>query len=462
VWGPREVARAKIECGGPRVAQRRAPRADVGKLTLGRFGAAIAQVLHLHDAARELVVAEDERMARPARIGLLELRLEAGDAVLALRVHEHRDPGRTQRFGRRHGRHPRRLAADDRVDVRRVGRRRDAGRLEQQQQPFDAQAPTHRGRRLAAQHLEQAVVAPAAAHGALRTELVGDPLEDGEVVVVHAAHQARVDRVRQADRIEHGAHGIEVRQRLRTEEVHQLGRRLDQRLHRRVLAVEDAQRVRVQPPLRLFVQHGGVRFEVGDQRRPVRVALGRLAEAVELEPDVFTLLQPELAQQRAREQDLLGVHIGADEAERFDVQLVELAIAALLRPLVAEHRTHRPQAQRPVVQRVVLDHRAHDAGGRLGPQGQPVAVHRVLEGIHLLLDDVGDLAQAAHEQRRGLDDRGQQVLVPIALQHGAHRGFEPLPHRRAGQRLGRLARDRRREDVVHAFDGTQDFRHGNT
>ena len=40
---------------------------------------------------------------------------------------------------------------------------------------------------------EQAVVAAAAAHRALGTEPVGDPLEHGEVVVVHAADQARVE-----------------------------------------------------------------------------------------------------------------------------------------------------------------------------------------------------------------------------------------------------------------------------
>ena len=118
--------------------------------------------------------------------------------------------------------------------------------------------------------------------------------------------------------------------------------------------------------------------------------------------------QAELAPQRAHHQDHLGVDVRAGKAERLDVELVELAVAALLRPLVAEHRPHRPQAQRAVVERVVLDHRAHDAGGGLGAQRELVAVHRVGEGVHLLLDDVGHLAQAAHEQRRRLDDRRQR------------------------------------------------------
>jgi hypothetical protein len=37
-----------------------------------------------------------------------------------------------------------------------------------------------------------------------------------------------------------------------------------------------------------------------------------------------------------------------------------------------------------------------------------------VERVHLLLDDVGHLAEAAHEQRRRLDDRRQQVLVAVA------------------------------------------------
>jgi hypothetical protein len=84
--------------------------------------------------------------------------------------------------------------------------------LDQQQQPLDAKAKTDGRRCLAAQLLEQAVVAAAAAHGALRAEMVGDPLVDGEVVVVHPAHHARVDAVGQPGRIERRAHRIEVRQ----------------------------------------------------------------------------------------------------------------------------------------------------------------------------------------------------------------------------------------------------------
>ena len=90
----------------------------------------------------------------------------------------------------------------DRVDVGAAARHRHAAALEQQQQALDAHAEADRRRGLAAELLEQAVVAAAAADRALRAELVGDPLEHREVVVVHAAHQARIDAVVEAGGVE--------------------------------------------------------------------------------------------------------------------------------------------------------------------------------------------------------------------------------------------------------------------
>ena len=131
-------------------------------------------------------------------------------------------------------------------------------------------------------------------------------------------------------------------------------------------------------------------------------ALVRVADRVDLQLDAG---QPERLPQSREHHDLLGVDVGAGEAQRFGVDLVELPIAALLRALVAEHRAAGPHALRALVGQVVLDRRAHDAGGRLRAQRQRLAVQLVLEGVHLVLDDVGELADAAHEERRRLDDR---------------------------------------------------------
>ncbi len=389
---------------------------------------------------------EDEGVASAAGVGLLELRLHAALPFGARGVHLHRQAGGAQRLARHHRDGQRFGTGNDRIDVDRLGRHRNAGRLEQQQHAFDPHAPADRGRALAAELLEHAVVAAAAADGALRAEAIGHPLEDGQVVVVETAHQSRIDAIAEPGGIEHGADGGEMAERLGAEEVHQPRRAVGDRLHRRVLAVEDAQRIAVQAAPRILVERIGVLLQVRDQPGAMRAALVGLAEAVDLEANVVADDETEVLEQRAAHQDLLGVDIGPGVAEGFDVDLVELAIAALLRPLVPEHHDLAPQAQRSVVERVVLDHGAHDPRGRLRAERQPIAVHRVLEGVHLLLDDVGHLAEAAHEERRRLDDRRAHVDVGVAAHQRAHLVLEPLPARRF-----------RRQDVVHALDGAQAF-----
>ena len=140
--------------------------------------------------------------------------------------------------------------------------------------------------------------------------------------------------------------------------------------------------------------------------------------------------EPEVAPQPREQDHLLGVDVRPGEAQRLDVELVELAVAALLRALVAEHRPGEPHPLRPLVAEVVLDRRAHDARGRFRPQRQALAGELVVERVHLLLDDVGHRADRAHEERRLLDDRHAQVAIAVEREHAAHRILEALPQRR--------------------------------
>jgi hypothetical protein len=96
----------------------------------------------------------------------------------------------------------------------------------------------------------------------LRAQAVGDPFEDGERVVVHAAHQAVVDAVGLAGGVQRLADTVEVLERGLAQVVHQLGRGFHQALHGRVLGVQDAQRVAVQAALRLGVQQVAAGFKV--------------------------------------------------------------------------------------------------------------------------------------------------------------------------------------------------------
>ena len=147
--------------------------------------------------------------------------------------------------------------------------------------------------------------------------------------------------------------------------------------------------------------------------------------------------QPKRAQQARAEHDQLRVDVGTRKAERLRIELIELTEAPRLRPLVAEHRSGAPDALALVVQQAVADHRAHDAGGRLGAQRQRVAA-RILEGEHLLLHDVGELADRALEQRRVLDDRHADFLIAVRGKQLARDAFQPMP-----------AGNVRRQDIVH-------------
>ena len=234
-----------------------------------------------------------------------------------------------------------------------------------------------------------------------------------------------VDAVGLAGGVERAAHAFEVLQRRFAQVVHQLRRRLHQRLHRRVLGVEDAQRV--------AVQRGAA-----PRRRARRacaskcaISAARCARRSSGWPRQLsssrTSRQAEVAPQARHIRMTSASTSGPAIAERLDADLVELPVAPALRPLVAEHRAHVVQALAAVVEHRVLDRGAHHAGRALGAQRERVAVHAVVEGVHLLLDDVGHLAQAAHEQRRGLDDGRADVAVAVARASARARCLRTTP-----------------------------------
>ena len=417
----------------------------------GEFGdryrdliAAAAQRLHAHGSGRHFVVADDERERCAAGIGLLHLRLEAAAAGIdhdrLARVAQHlSDARRELRAGF--------AGVDDVGNGRRSGG--EPGLLQQQDHPLDAHRESAGRRRLAAELLEESVVAPAAGDGPLRAEPVGHPFEHGAIVIVEAAHEAGVDGVGDAMVGEQLPQPVEMRARIGGQALEELRRAFDQILHRRVLAVENAQRIGVQTALRVVVEQRGMPLEVLDQVGAVRAPLVRVADRIEGE--VNAVGKAETSPQPREQHDLLGVDVGSGEAQRLDVELVELAVAALLRPLVAEHRARRPHPLRPFVGEVVLDRGADDAGGRLRTQRQALAVQLVLERVHLVLDDVGHRADAAHEQRRRLDDRHAKVAVAVLAKHVADRVLENFPER------GLVG-----QHVVHAADGLQGRGHGVT
>src|SRR6185312_5337163 len=135
------------------------------------------------------------------------------------------------------------------------------------------------------------------------------------------------------------------------------------------------------------------------------------------------------------------------ETEGLHVDLVELPVAALLRALVTEHRSRAPQPLHLVVEQSVGETRAHHAGGGFGTQRQALLT-AVEEGVHLLLDDVGGVADGALEQFRLLHHRQADLTVTVALQHLAGDALQLLPAARG-----------LRQYVVHAPYGLDELRH---
>src|SRR6202044_4182834 len=95
---------------------------------------------------------------------------------------------------------------------------------------------------------------------------------------------------------------------------------------------------------------------------------------------------------------------------------MKLTIAAGLRPFAPEHRPHAPDAQAPFAQHPVGNDRANDAGGGFRTQGD-VILALIDEAEHLLLDDIGKIADQALEQLRLLDHGDAEFLVTVCREY---------------------------------------------
>ena len=166
-----------------------------------------------------------------------------------------------------------------------------------------------------------------------------------------------------------------------------------------------------------------MRREIGHQLLAIGLPGLGAAERVDLQAQP---VEAEASPEPRRHQDLFGIDVRAGQSEGLDAQLMELPIAPLLRPFVAKHRSQIPEAARLVVQESVLDTGPHAAGRAFGAQGETLAV-AVLEGVHLLLDDVRDLADRSPEQLGLLDDGHADLGIAIGLHGLAQQRLDRLP-----------------------------------
>src|SRR6185312_2247572 len=116
-----------------------------------------------------------------------------------------------------------------------------------------------------------------------------------------------------------------------------------------------------------------------------------------------------------------------------DIDLMELAEAAFLRPLVAEHRPRGEELQRQALRQTVRQHRADEARSVFRSQRDLFAA-AIGEGVHFFRDDIRALADRPREDFGEFEDRRRDFLEAIALGNAARRvDHGAMPALRVGE-----------------------------
>ena len=218
-----------------------------------------------------------------------------------------------------------------------------------------------------------------------------------------------------------------------------------ERLALRHLAVEQAQRIPLEAELAIAVELGFQRTVVSLQALEVGRPALAVADAVELQAQV---LETDLVQPLACQLDHLCVQPRRRASDRFHVELEELPVAALLWPVITEHRTEQIKTRglRTLVE-AAFEVSAHHSRGRLRSQGQ-VSPSAVVETIKLFGHRIGVFSHAL-DQLGVLEDRSDDLLVA-----------EPAPDLRRPLLRRPPQRHLGRKDVAHAADGFDRFATG--
>ena len=158
-----------------------------------------------------------------------------------------------------------------------------------------------------------------------------------------------------------------------------------------------------------------------------RFAIGRtiafVADRVEPQDDTWNAIR---AQQFVGEVDDFDVGFGLAVTETLDTELMRLTVAPFLGTFVPEERADVVEPLRTARQEVVLEQRAHDRRRPLGPKRE-TAAPLVGERVHLFLDDVGRIADAAHEEFGSLEHRRADLAIPEATRDRVDARFKSLP-----------------------------------
>jgi hypothetical protein len=122
-------------------------------------------------------------------------------------------------------------------------------------------------------------------------------------------------------------------------------------------------------------------------------------------------------------------------ADELDTNLVELAQASFLRPLVAKHRPAVEKLQGHGLDQAIRKHGADDSRRVLGAQRDFVTA-AIKEGVHLFGDDIASLADRPTEHLGELEDR--RFDLGEAIKFGdvtSGLGDLAVPPRRVGKKV---------------------------
>ena len=196
------------------------------------------------------------------------------------------------------------------------------------------------------------------------------------------------------------------------------------------LAVEQAQRIAIDAIVAVLVEFVPMRATPLDERLAKRRPAFLIADRIDLHRE----RNFEVAAKLVDHYQQLGVAGRVGTAEYLDAELIELAIAALLRAFATEHRTRIEQPLLGIgAIEAGLDVCAHDAGRALGPERDDrLALVAIGEGVHLLFDDVRGLAARAQVELGALEHRDADLLDRIALENRARPLLDETHRTRVG------------------------------
>ena len=199
---------------------------------------------------------------------------------------------------------------------------------------------------------------------------------------------------------------------------------LDDRLVGLHFAIQHAQGIGLRPALAVGAHSRRHRFQLPPQQLDVLRAALPVPHGINQKLEIG---EPRVLQNIGRKGDDFSVGLVRFRADRLRSDLIELPVAALLRALAAKHGTDvEPLLHFGGLLVSVFDVRPDHRGGVLGPQceGTPVAV---VEGVHLLGDDIGIGPDAAREQLRLFENRRSDFVVVIGPKDLARNGLNAIP-----------------------------------